>query len=120
MAAQISCRVHPGDLKTSLITAKCDSAHRSLTEQRDAMLTEPPVVASVQVPDLKEAVLVDRVAKALKTWDAIEYWKSSPYLLNVMREYELKRHLATTTSSATSTPTLPINAGARSCHKLDG
>jgi hypothetical protein len=63
------------------------------TEKHDAMLSEPPVAASLQVADLKQAILVDRVARALKSWDAIEYWKSSPYLLNVMKEYELKRHL---------------------------
>lgn len=64
-----------------------------VTEQRDAMLSEPIVTASLQPSDLKQAVLVDQVAKALKTWDAIEYWKSSPYLLNVMKEYEMKRLL---------------------------
>jgi hypothetical protein len=63
------------------------------TEQRDAMLSEPTVLAPLQPSDLKQAVLVDQVAKALKTWDAIEYWKSSPYLLNVMKEYEMKRLL---------------------------
>jgi hypothetical protein len=63
------------------------------TEQRDAMLSEPSVTAPLRPSDLKQAVLVDQVAKALKTWDAIEYWKSSPYLLNVMKEYEMKRLL---------------------------
>jgi len=63
------------------------------TEQRDAMLAEPAVKAQLQPSDLKQAVLAGRVAKALRTWDPIEYWKSAPYLLNVMREYEMKRLL---------------------------
>jgi hypothetical protein len=63
------------------------------TEQRDAMLSEPTIAAQLQPADLKQAVVVDQIAKALKSWDAIEYWKSSPYLLNVMKEYEMKRLL---------------------------
>ncbi len=63
------------------------------TEQSDAMVSEPAITAPLRPVDLKHAMLIDRVARALKTWDPIEYWKSSPYLLNVMKEYELKRLL---------------------------
>ena len=62
------------------------------TEQRDAMLSEPAVQMDMQVQDLKQGVLMDQAAGILKVPDAIEYWKSSPYLLNVMKDgYALKK-----------------------------
>lgn len=61
-----------------------------VTENRDAMLSEPPVAVDMRPLDLKEGILVDQAARTLKMPDAIEYWKSSPYLLNLMKEYALK------------------------------
>lgn len=65
------------------------------TDQRDAMLSEPGVATEFRPADLKQAIFVDRVSRKLEVSDSIEYWKSSPYLLNVMKGYELKRALAT-------------------------
>jgi hypothetical protein len=56
------------------------------TERRDAMLSEPEVQMDMQPLDLRQGVLVDQVARILNTPDAIEYWKSSPYLLNLMKD----------------------------------
>jgi hypothetical protein len=64
-----------------------------VTENRDAMVDEPEIPVSIKPVDLKQAILVDGVSRALKSWDSIEYWKSCPYLLNLMKEYELKRLL---------------------------
>jgi hypothetical protein len=61
------------------------------TERRDAMLSEPAVQIEMHPQDLKQGILVDQAARTLKIADAIEYWKSSPYLLNLMKNYALKR-----------------------------
>ncbi len=66
----------------------------SATDKRDAMLSEPPVNIEIKPADLQQAVIVDKVARALKVSDTVEYWKSSPYLLNFMKGYELKRVLS--------------------------
>jgi hypothetical protein len=51
------------------------------------------IPGEVEEGDLAQAVMVDRVARSLGSHDVIEYWKSSPYLLNVMKGYDLKRKL---------------------------
>ena len=63
------------------------------TERRDAMLSEPLVKTEFRSADLKQAILVDSVSQNLAGPDSIEYWKSSPYLLNLMKDYQLKRAL---------------------------
>jgi Helicase conserved C-terminal domain len=70
------------------------------TERRDAMLSEPLVQTEFLPTDLKQAILVDKVGRNLEVSDTIEYWKSSPYLLNVMKEYQLKRSLVAKKDSA--------------------
>ncbi|MGL1180850.1 hypothetical protein ACSTLD_24250, partial [Vibrio parahaemolyticus] len=40
-----------------------------------------------------QASAVSQVARTLDAPEIIEYWKSSPYLLNFMRHYSLKRLL---------------------------
>ena len=65
-----------------------------MTTLHNAMLVEPPEAATLGAADLQTARFVDRVAQAVKSGDTIEYWKSSPYLVNLMGEgYELKRRL---------------------------
>jgi hypothetical protein len=61
------------------------------TDRRDAMLSEPPVKMEMRASDLMQGILVDQVSRLLKSSDAMEYWKSGPYLLNLMKGYALKR-----------------------------
>ena len=67
------------------------------TDRRDAMLSEPAVKTEFRAADLKQAILVDHVSRSLEVSDSIEYWKSSPYLLNIMKGYELKRAMSAKT-----------------------
>ena len=64
-----------------------------VTRSRNAMVTEPPEPAAVTPADLHSARFIDRIAQAVGAGETIEYWKSSPYLVNFMGEYELKRLL---------------------------
>jgi len=65
----------------------------SMTRSQDAMLHEAREKPSLQTRDLHEAVLADRVASSVGARDIIEYWKSSPYLINFLRRYEFRRKL---------------------------
>ena len=62
------------------------------TEDRDGMLVPiPPDDITVEPHDIETYLAVGRVAEALEHPDLLELWKSSPYLLNLMEEYDLKR-----------------------------
>ncbi|PWE27661.1 DEAD/DEAH box helicase [Pararhodobacter marinus] len=63
------------------------------TVDRDSMMSEPAISVSVAPADLAQASAVSQVARILDAPEIIEYWKSSPYLLNFMRHYSLKRLL---------------------------
>jgi hypothetical protein len=65
-----------------------------MTTSHNAMLFEPTEAATLGPADLRTARFLDRVAQSVESGDTIEYWKSSPYLVNFMGEgYELKRRL---------------------------
>ena len=63
------------------------------TVKRDSMLSESLRQVPPDPDELRAAVAIDGVAQAVKARDIVEYWKSSPYLLNLMRGdgYKLKR-----------------------------
>lgn len=62
------------------------------TLRLDAMVTEPAVATHLEVRDLHEARTLAQIAAAVGAGDVVEYWKSSPYLLQFMRHhYQLKR-----------------------------
>jgi hypothetical protein len=42
---------------------------------------------------LRAARFIDRIAQSLDAGNTVEYWKSSPYLVNFMGGYELKKRL---------------------------
>jgi hypothetical protein len=62
------------------------------TEDRNGMLEEvPPGSLRLAVQDLESYLSIRRILDASGVGDAIEYWKSAPYLLNFMDGYKLKR-----------------------------
>ena len=63
------------------------------TKERDAMVSEPGVYTEIQSQDICQARALDDVVRAVGAQDAMEYWKSAPYLINFMKDYELKRKL---------------------------
>ena len=65
----------------------------STSRHRDAMVAERIETIAVRREDLRQAVTLDRVARAVGAPDVIDYWKSAPYLLNFMKDYDLKRRL---------------------------
>jgi hypothetical protein len=57
------------------------------------MLRDCPIPAPLQPGDLRQAEFTDRVAREVEAGDVVEYWKSAPYLLNLMKSYDLARRL---------------------------
>lgn len=78
------------------------------TDERDGMLVEKPAPGAVTTPeDLLAYVSASRITAALpKTQDVFEYWRSSPYVLNIMEHYQVKKHL----DAALSAPTAELLA----------
>lgn len=93
----------PASLDTAEITARRIERHLgqvisrtervSETEARDGMVQA--VVPSLQVttPDLADARAMNDLARAFGVKDVTDYWKSAPYLLSFMRDYDLARKL---------------------------
>jgi hypothetical protein len=82
-----------------------------MTQRLDAMLVEPERTAPLEPRDLSQAALADRVAKAVGSGDIVEYWKSSPYLINFLRDYDLRKRLDTFAEAPTPGLLEAINKG---------
>ena len=80
------------DLETRLIQLMVRTERVRVSAERDAMLVERESKPPLTTDDIRQAQVIDRVAATVKAHDPIEYWKSAPYLLNVMRRYRLKDH----------------------------
>jgi hypothetical protein len=89
--SQQEALVQKSRVEASLKQVMCRTERVSSTADRDSMVCEPHLALTVQADDLRQAMLVSAVARALEAPEVIEYWKSAPYLLNFMRDYALKR-----------------------------
>lgn len=72
----------------------CRTERVGATAGLDAMVRERAVPVQLAPEDVLEFRSIDRLSTAVGSGDPIEFWRSSPYLLNFMKEYELKRRLA--------------------------
>ena len=78
------------DLETRLLRFMVRTERVRVSAKRDAMLEEVESKPPLRTEDIRQAQVIDRIAATIKARDPIEYWKSAPYLLNVMRRYRLK------------------------------
>ncbi len=77
-----------------LCRVMCRTERLGATGQRDGMQREAPLASLEPEPaDLEAYVGTATVADALEQPDPLEFWKSSPYLLNLMDDYKLKSRL---------------------------
>jgi hypothetical protein len=63
------------------------------TEAADGMVRQRAAEVFLEESDVHQFIASARIARCLDQGDIVEYWKSAPYLLNFMDEYELKRAL---------------------------
>ena len=107
---------HRASIERQLRSVVARTERVSSTADRDAMVDEPPLAASVDAADLRAAAAVATVARMVGAPEIVEYWKSAPYLLNFMRDYSLKRALRTEAEKQPSTALLDaIKATRPSC-----
>jgi hypothetical protein len=60
------------------------------TKRADGMVAEDVRVLASEQEDLAGAISARRIARRLKTRDGVEYWKSAPYFLDFMRDYQFR------------------------------
>lgn len=80
-------------VEQALKKVMCRTERVGATVELDAMVHERREEVPIAPNDILEFRCIDRLSSALGVHDPIEYWRSSPYLLNFMKEYELKRRL---------------------------
>lgn len=81
------------ELESTLLEVMCRTERVAKYDGHKAMLIEKDTRVYPTTGDLAEAAAVDAVAQILDAPDQIEYWKSTPNILNYMRNYELRRRL---------------------------
>jgi len=81
------------DLEALLRSVMCRTERLAVTRDRAGMLVEVPAQAKLAMSpqDFQTYPALQRVARAIEHTDTMEYWKSAPYLLNFMDDYQLKR-----------------------------
>lgn len=62
----------------------------SCTANRDAMVQSETVPGVLTAQDLQAFTILDEIAGVLDAGDMVEYWKSAPYILNLMDRYGYK------------------------------
>lgn len=67
----------------------------SATPDRDGMLHEVDVDVSVEETDLRSYVRIGNLSEAVGYQEPTAYWKSAPYLVNFMENYQFKRRIRT-------------------------
>ncbi len=86
---------HKVALEQALLKVMCRTERITTTRDHNSMLTEVARTAPLMPADLQHAATVDAVATCVKAGEPIEYWKSAPYLINFLKQYELRRKLDT-------------------------
>lgn len=77
-------------IETALKRVMCRTERVGTTVRADAMVSERLLLPRLEPRDLDDFRLLDNLAGKLGEPDMVEYWKSSPYLLNFMGDYTFK------------------------------
>jgi hypothetical protein len=78
-------------IEAVLRSVMCRTERVGWTAAADAMVREEVIVPRLLPSDLRAYSSLEQIAREMKEPDTIEYWKSSPYLLQFMKGYELKK-----------------------------
>ncbi|WP_225034081.1 helicase-related protein [Paraburkholderia sp. XV] len=77
-------------IERTLRHVMCRTERVEATRRADSMVRESLLVPFLRPRDLADFRSLESIAQAIKEPETIEYWKSSPYLLNFMDGYKLK------------------------------
>lgn len=77
-------------IETALKRVMCRTERVGATVRADAMVNERMLRPRLEPRDFDDFRLLDKLAGKLGEPDTVEYWKSSPYLLNFMGDYTFK------------------------------
>ncbi len=80
-------------VETKLRRVMVRTERLTVTKDQDAMIESKESLGTLTPRELQSFVTLDRVARALGVRDIVEYWKSAPYLLNLMdrQGYKIKK-----------------------------
>lgn len=94
-AAQCDATTLKRAIEARLKKVMCRTERVGVTQGRDAMVKDVPLPLSLTSADLADYACVDALARKAEANDVMEFWRSSPYLLNFMREdgYSFKRRM---------------------------
>lgn len=85
-ATLLAARDRIRDLLTKVIVR---TERVASTEGRDSMVRETALELELTQDDLRRGVMLDQLARAVGAHDPVEFWKSVPYPLDFMRNYDL-------------------------------
>ncbi|WBY02789.1 helicase-related protein [Ramlibacter tataouinensis] len=77
-------------LESRLRAVMCRTERVRSTLKSDAMVREQILVPELVPQDLRQLRALELLGQQMGQQDTIEFWKSSPYLLNFMRDYQYK------------------------------
>lgn len=83
-------------VEATLRSVMCRTERLAVTPDRDGMLREVPSIdGHLGLADLRGLKAIAGVARALRSTDIFEYWRSAPYVLNLMEHegYKVKTDL---------------------------
>lgn len=87
------------EIEARLRLVMCRTERLASDTQRNGMLVQmPPPLAPMSSTDLDGYISLQNVADALDEGDVLEYWKSTPFALNFMEDYKLKKLFDAATS----------------------
>lgn len=80
------------EIETRLRLVMCRTERLASDKHRGGMLVQmPPPGTPVSSTDLDGYISLQNVADVLDEGDVLEYWKSTPFALNFMEDYKVKR-----------------------------
>jgi hypothetical protein len=80
-------------IESTLKRVMCRTERVEATLRADSMIKEALLVPRLSGRDLMDFRALEAMARELEERETIEYWKSSPYLLNFMGQYRFKETL---------------------------
>jgi len=90
------------ELESQMRRVMARTERLSISKDRNGMLREvPPSMMAPQTRDIDHYLGHARIGHSLGSGSLVDYWKSAPYLLNFMEEYEVKRAFRGRTESNT-------------------